>query len=57
MFNVSLGQRPRIHNKDGVSAEGAIQLLANCTSAELKRAFSAYLRGDLNSWGDAPSFA
>jgi len=40
------------------SAESAIHLAHQFNPpAGLKRAFSAYLHGDLNSWGDAPRFA
>ena len=55
LFIVSLGQRPRIDEKTKISAEGAIHFPGQFgASARLKRAFSACLRDDLDSWGAAP---
>ncbi|PYI63319.1 MAG: hypothetical protein DMF07_10595 [Verrucomicrobia bacterium] len=54
-FYLSLGQRPRIYG-----TANAPVLKARFTSGtircirRLKRAFSACLPGNLNSWGDAP---
>src|SRR5215471_1024066 len=56
-LKTSLGQRPRFDRvAENPSDEGALHLsLELHPSAQLKRAYSAYLRGDLDSWGDAPS--
>jgi len=52
------GAAPQDSEPKSVSAESAIHLAHQFNPpAGLKRAFSAYLHGDLNSWGDAPRFA
>jgi hypothetical protein len=54
-FTQSLGQRPRIMEIRRTSAESAIHFRHRFESTrQLNRTFSAWLHGDLNSWGDAP---
>jgi len=56
MFSTSLGHRPQdLEHTKNASAESAIHFRHQFDPpARLKRAYSACLGGDLNSWGDAP---
>src|SRR5438046_8851007 len=55
-FTVSLGRRRRIHGTlTSASLKSAIHFQHPFDPlARLKRAFSASLHGELNSWGDVP---